>query len=187
MYPRGDPPPERETRVMPPEGQPLHDDLPLVEDALVGWSYRLFHTGYDEDSFSGHLATWVSLVSSLGAGAVFLLGFALWRRRSGALVAALIAAFAVALAAWHLTGFLLALTAVLLAAYLVWRREWRSVGLTAAVLGGVALVVGLTVPALRVKGLVLSPGACLLYLTALLCLVPPLRRALAPRGGGGAL
>ncbi|HUT98985.1 MAG TPA: tetratricopeptide repeat protein [bacterium] len=237
MYAQGETPPERDFRVMPPEGQPLHDDLLLVEDALVGWTYRLFHTGYDEASFSDHLALWVSFVSSLGAGAVFLLGYALWRRRSLALAAALIAVFAVAsvdrtvnvylrehlavpfallgwagmlgalgppsddsgwrkrlpwlvacglgwgvaLAAWHLAGFLLTVTAVLLAVYLLWRKEWRSIGPTALVLGGVTLVVGLAVPALRVKGLALSPGACLLYLTALVCLVPRLRRVLEPR------
>ncbi|MCX7022292.1 MAG: tetratricopeptide repeat protein [bacterium] len=243
MYAQGETPPERDAMVLPPEGQPLHDDLLLVEDALVGWSYRLFHADYDEASFSDHLALWVSLVSSLGAGAVFLLGYALWRRRSLSLAAALIAAFAVAsvdrtvnvylrehlavtfillgwagmlgtlgpptddsgwkkrlpwlvvcglgwgvaLAAWHLAGFLLTVTAVLLVAYLVWRREWRSVGFVAAVLGGVILVVGLVVPALRIKGLSLSPGACLLYLTALVCLVPRLRRVLEPRRWRAAL
>lgn len=243
MYARGETPPERDYRVMPPEGQPLHDDLLLVEDALVGWTYRLFHAGYDEASFEGHLATWVSLVSSLGAGAVFLLGYALWRKRSVALAAALIASFAVAcvdrtvnvylrehlagpfillgwagligalgppadgfgwrrhlpwlvacgagwgmaLAAWHLAGFLLTVTAVLLVAYLIWRKEWRSVGPTALVLGAVTLAAGLIVPALREKGLALSPGACLLYLTALVCFIPRLRKFVEPRRWRAAL
>jgi tetratricopeptide (TPR) repeat protein len=243
MYARGETPPERDPMVLPPEGQPLSEDLLLVEDALVGWTYRLFHDGYDEASFENHLALWVSLVSSLGAGAVFLLGYALWRKRGVALVAALIAAFAVAsvdrtinvylrehlagpfillgwagvvgalgpsadgsgwkkrlpwlvacgvgwgvaLAAWHLAGFLLLVTAVLLAAYLLWRREWKAVGLVSAVLGGVTLVVGLAVPALRIKGIFLSPAACLLYLTALVCLVPRVRRLLEPRRWRAAL
>jgi|GEM_PF-1097468 len=251
MYARGEMPPERDPRVLPREGQPLHEDLLLVEDALVGWTYRLFHAGYDEGTFNGHLALWVSLVSSLGAAAVFLLGYALWRRRSVALAAALIAAFAVAcvdrtvnvylrehlaapfillgwagmlgalgppadgfgwrrhlpwlvacgagwgmaLVAWHLAGFLLTVTAVLLAGYLLWRKGWRSIGPTALVLGAVTLAAGLVVPALRVKGLALSPGACLLYVTALVCMVPRLRRILEPRwwhaalalGGGAAV
>jgi tetratricopeptide (TPR) repeat protein len=243
MYAQGETPPERDFRVMPPEGQPIYDDLLLVEDALVGWSYRLFHADFDETAFNAHLALWVSLVSSLGAGAVFLLGYALWRKRGLALAAALIAAFAVAsvdrtvnvylrehlavpfillgwagmlgalgppaddyswkkrlpwlvacglgwgvaLAAWHLAGFLLTVTAVLLAAYLLWRKEWRSIGPAALVLGAVTLVVGLAVPALRVRCLFLSPAACLLYLTALVCLVPRLKRVLEPRRWRAAL
>jgi hypothetical protein len=237
MYARGETPPERDPVVLPPEGQPIRDDFLLVEDALVGWTYRLFHRSFDERAFNGHLALWVSLVSSLGAASVFLFGYALWRRRDVALVAAFLAAFAVAsadravdvylrehlalplillgwagmvgalnrstegrswrarlpwlvacglgwggaLATWHLAGFVLTVTAVLLAAYLVWRKEWGAVGAVSAALGGVALVVGLAVQALRGKGLYLSPAACLLYATAVVSLAPRVTRALEPR------
>ncbi len=96
MYAQGESPLERDPMVTPPEGQPIRNDFLLLEDALVGGTYRLFHPSFDDEAFDDHLALWVALISSLGAVSVFLLGYALWRKRGVALAAALIAAFAVA-------------------------------------------------------------------------------------------
>jgi len=85
----GTPIPDVDYAVQHPEGLNLREKIPLTPEIVIGTTYRILFGDDSRVSFDRFLIVFVCTFSSLSIIAVFLMAYAIWGSRWGAIVAAL--------------------------------------------------------------------------------------------------